>query len=70
MVMKALFGSKKEEVKEPPKPKLDLSNKEQVREVEKEYTKQLTKEMREIDRQIIHNDFAEKKCQNELKKKQ
>jgi len=66
--MKALFGSKKEEVKEPPKPKLDLSNKEQVREVEKEYTKQLTKEMREIDRQIIHNDFAEKKCQNELKK--
>jgi len=45
-----------------------MSNKEQVREVEKEYTKQLNKEMREIERQIIHNDFAEKKCQNELKK--
>jgi hypothetical protein len=68
MVMKALFGSKKEEIKEPPKPKLDMNNKEQIKEIEKDYTKQLNKEIREIERQILHNDFAEKKCMNELKK--
>lgn len=66
--MKALFGSKKEEVKEPPKPKLDPNNKEQLKEIEKDYTKQLNKEIRELERQILHNDFAEKKCMAELKK--
>jgi len=69
MVMKALFGSKKEVVKaEPVQPKLDFSNKDKIKEVERDYAKQLQKEMREIDRQIIHNDFAEKKVQAELKK--
>ena len=54
MVMKALFGSKKEEIKpQPVKPTLDLNNKEKMKETEREYSKQLQREMREIDRQIL-----------------
>lgn len=68
--MKALFGSKKEEKPQPvpTQPKLDPNNKEQLKEIEKTYRTQLQKETREIERQILHNDFAEKKIQAELKK--
>lgn len=53
MVMR-LFGSKKEEKKEaPPEPKLDMNNKEQIREVEKDFKRKLQKEIREIDRAIL-----------------
>ena len=56
MVMKALFGSKKEEIKpQPVKPTLDLNNKEKMKETEREYSKQLQREMREIDRQVLRN---------------
>jgi len=70
MVMKALFGSKKEEKPQPvpTQPTIDMNNKDQLKDVEKGYRTQLQKEMREIERQIIHNDFAEKKVNAELKK--
>ena len=59
MVMKALFGSKKEEPRpQPVQPKLDLNNKEKMKEVERDYSKQLQKEMREIDRQILRKMIA------------
>jgi len=68
--MKALFGSKKEEKPQPvpTQPTIDMNNKDQLKDVEKGYRTQLQKEMREIERQIIHNDFAEKKSQRRVKK--
>lgn len=49
-----LFGSKKEEKKEaPPQPKIDMNNKEQLREMEKDLKRKLQKEVREIDRAIL-----------------
>jgi len=65
-MMKALFGSKKEE---PPKqPAFDPSNKEQLKEIEKDYKKKLQKEMRELERGVLQNDMTTKKAENELKK--
>lgn len=56
MVMK-MFGSKKELQKEvqPIQPKLDPSNRDQIREVEKEFKRKLQKEIREIDRSNLSN---------------
>mmetsp|Transcript_32368 Transcript_32368/g.37389 ORF Transcript_32368/g.37389 Transcript_32368/m.37389 type:complete len:227 (-) Transcript_32368:38-718(-) len=68
MVMK-FFGSKKEEKKEaPPEPKLDMNNREQLREMEKDLKRKLQKEVREIDRAVLKNDMQQKKCENDLKK--
>lgn len=85
MVMK-MFGSKKELQKEvqPIQPKLDPSNRDQIREVEKEFKRKLQKEIREIDRSNlsnfpsllyklknsipIGNDMQQKKCEADLRK--
>mmetsp|Transcript_1650 Transcript_1650/g.1759 ORF Transcript_1650/g.1759 Transcript_1650/m.1759 type:complete len:227 (-) Transcript_1650:108-788(-) len=68
MVMR-IFGSKKEEKKEaPPEPKVDMNNKEQLREMEKEMKRKIQKEIREVDRAILKNDMQQKKCENDLKK--
>jgi len=65
--MKALFGSKKEEAA-PPKPSFDPSNKEQLKEIEKDYKKKLQREMRELERGVLQNEMTTKKAENELKK--
>lgn len=57
MVMR-FFGSKKEEQKQevpPPQPKLDMNNKEMIRETEKEFKRKLQREVREIDRSVMSN---------------
>ena len=56
MVMR-MFGSKKEEKKEAPvEPKIDMNNKEQVREMEKDLKRKMQKEVREIDRAVLSKD--------------
>lgn len=49
-MMQKLFGSKKDVP--PPQPTLDMSNKEQLREMEKDYKKKLMGEMRELERGV------------------
>jgi len=61
------FGSKKEQVP-PPKPTVDMNNKEQLRQMEKDYKRQLQREMRELDRGLLQNDMGQKKAETELKK--
>lgn len=55
--MMKIFGSKREDKQKevPPEPKLDLNNREQVREIEKDFKRKLQKEIREIDRAILSN---------------
>ena len=53
-MMKKLFGSNKTEVP-PSQPRFDAANKEQVREMEREYKKQLQREMRELERAVLRN---------------
>jgi len=66
-MMKKLFGSKKQE-QAPPKPAVDMNNKDQLKEMERAYKKQLQKEMRELERGVLQNDMAQKKAEAELKK--
>jgi len=54
--MRKLFGSKKQpEV--PAKPALDMNNKDQLREMERTYKKQLQREMRELERGVLRKTF-------------
>jgi len=66
-MMKKLFGHKKQE-QAPPKPAIDMNNKDQLKEMERAYKKQLQKEMRELERGVLQNDMAQKKAEAELKK--
>ncbi len=57
-MMAKLFGSKKEQPQAPPpKPTFDTGNKEQLKEMEKDYKRQLNKEMRELERGILRKCF-------------
>ena len=64
-MIRKLFGSKRE-VEVPKEPKLDLSNREQMRQIEKEYKKKLQKEVREVERGLIRNHLL--KCYNYFRK--
>lgn len=80
--MKKLFGSKKQQ-EVPAQPAVDMNNKDQLKEMERNYKKQLQREMRELERGVLRkipslwiphitllldNDMTQKKAEAELKK--
>jgi len=45
-----------------------MNNKDQLRELERNYKKQLQREMRELERGVLQNEMTQKKAEAELKK--
>jgi len=68
--LKMADSSSPEEVKKEviPEPRLDMNNRDQVRDIEKDFKRKLQREIREIDRAVLKNDMQQKKCEGDLRK--
>lgn len=62
------IGSSRTEERRPENTKFDPSNRELLKEIEKDYRKKLQKELREIERCIIQNDYTTKRAESDLLK--